>query len=99
MMVSRLRQRSVPLTIQQLADQDEFDLAVFRLMVIAEECGKLSDDLVARHTSLPWRRISGMRNLIAHAYDQVESEVIWSTLQTSLDPIEAMCRAELAANP
>ena len=98
-MLARLRRRSVPLRLDQLSDVDEFDLAIFRISVIAEEAGKLSPEIRLRHTMLPWAEMRVMRNIIVHTYEEVERRIVYQTLQNDLNPIEAMCRAELAANP
>lgn len=95
--IDDLRRRSLPLSQDTLAsDRDERDLAAFRIAMVGETCGKLSQSLRDRHMDLPWRDMKGMRNLLVNAYGDWEIEFIWSALQNDLDPIATMCRVELA---
>jgi uncharacterized protein with HEPN domain len=36
------------------------------------------------HPEVPWRRMRGMRNRIAHGYFDINLEVVWETVQTAL---------------
>lgn len=71
------------------------DATAYRIQHIGEAANKLSPALRGRHPQLPWQRIIGMRNLLAHTYDYVDAAVVWETATQRLDDIEAMCRAEL----
>ena len=99
-LVADLRRRSLPHTRDRIvSDRDERDLAAYRLAIIGESCNQLSPEPKARHSGLPWPQIRRMRNILVHAYDDVDPEVVFEALQNDLNPIEAMCRAELAAHP
>ena len=37
-----------------------------------------------RHPTVPWRRIAGLRDVLAHAYFGLEDETIWQTVNTSI---------------
>jgi uncharacterized protein with HEPN domain len=76
-------------------DPDEIDLTAFRLSVIGENANKLSDEIKARHPSVPWRGMYGFRNLISHEYAMIAPRYVWVATQ-QLEPIREMCRAELA---
>jgi uncharacterized protein with HEPN domain len=47
------------------------------LEILGEAARRLTDDLRARHPAVPWRRIAGQRNFIAHGYEHVVSERLW----------------------
>lgn len=36
---------------------------------------------------IPWNRIIGMRNILAHAYYQIDYDVIWSVAHNHIDPL------------
>lgn len=76
-------------------DDDERDLAAFRLSVIGENAHKLSDALKARHPGIPWREMYAFRNLVSHDYMMIVPRFVWAAAQ-ELDAIRAMCTAELA---
>ena len=37
---------------------------------------------------IPWERVSGMRNHIAHGYFEIHEEVIFDTIKTELQPLK-----------
>ncbi len=82
-----------------LGNRDEVDLTAFRLAVLAGQSGKLSAELKARHPALPWRPMMDLGNLVSHDYDAIIPERILHAVTLNLVEVEAMCRAELAANP
>jgi uncharacterized protein with HEPN domain len=48
--------------------------------VLGEAVKRLPDDLRNRHPELPWRKIAGTRDYIAHGYDSIDYDVIWGVL-------------------
>lgn len=80
---------------QYLEDHDEQELTAFRLAKIGENANKLSDELKARHPDIPWPKMYGLRNAVAHEYHNVDHRQVWVAVE-SLDPIADMARTELA---
>jgi uncharacterized protein with HEPN domain len=37
---------------------------------------------------IPWRAISGIRDILAHAYFRTEDSIIWDTATTHLKPLK-----------
>lgn len=77
------------------SDQDEIDLAAFRLGHIGEAAHKLSSSLKERHPQLDWRSIYGMRNVIAHNYGAILPSLLWNVVEHDLEAFRSTCRAEL----
>ena len=46
------------------------------ILQIGELVGRLTDDFKADHAEIPWRKIRGMRNFVAHEYGSVDFEVV-----------------------
>jgi uncharacterized protein with HEPN domain len=44
-------------------------------------------DLLIRYPEIPWRAIMGIRDHIAHGYFDIDSDVIWDTIQNDLTPL------------
>ena len=80
------------------ADKDEQDLTAFRLSHVGENAYKLSSDLEARHPDVPWHAMYTFRNVAFHEYDAILTDYVWAAAR-NLEPIRAMCLAELAAFP
>jgi uncharacterized protein with HEPN domain len=51
-----------------------------------------------RHPEIDWRKIAGLRDIIAHTYFQIEPEIIWDIVQTKLIPLQASVQQLLSRN-
>jgi uncharacterized protein with HEPN domain len=59
------------------ADSDLLQSAVLqKLMVIGEAAGRVSPEVRDRWPDVPWRSMSGFRNLAVHAYFEVEWSIV-----------------------
>ena len=47
------------------------------LEILSEASRHLPDDMKAGRPDIPWRRISDIGNHLRHAYDRVDSEILW----------------------
>ena len=60
-------------------------LAAERLLIIIGEAGRnLSDGFVAAHPALAVVGARGMRNFLVHQYDDVDPELVWDAITTSV---------------
>lgn len=57
------------------------------LEIIGEATANLPDDLLTRYPQVPWRRMRGLRNILAHEYFGVDLRIIWKTVQEDLPPL------------
>lgn len=59
--------------------------AVIRnLEVIGEAAKRLPQEFRDDHPQVPWREMTGMRDLLIHAYHRVDLDLVWSTVEDSL---------------
>lgn len=77
-------------TREQFLEERSFQLIFERLFeIVGEAISKAEDEDPTLSTRLPdIRDITGMRNRIAHGYDEVDNELIWST---ATDKVPGMC--------
>jgi len=54
------------------------------IQIAGEAANQLSDSLKKNHTEIPWKGISGMRNLLGHQYFGLDLDEIWDTVSTDL---------------
>ena len=59
----------------------------FAFVMLGEDAASLSNELKQKYPSIPWQRIKGMRNMVAHDYSKTEEEIIWSTASTDMEPL------------
>ena len=66
------------------------------LEIISEASRRLSDELKARHPSIPWRAMAGAGNIYRHEYEDVAVRRVWQTLKEHLPPLRVAIELELA---
>jgi uncharacterized protein with HEPN domain len=55
-----------------------------RIEVIGEAARHVSDSFKIMHPEIPWRRVIGQRNILAHEYGEILLERIWRTATESI---------------
>ncbi len=61
--------------------------ALYNLVVIGETLNRVSAAVKGAAPDLEWRLIADLRNLIVHAYWQIDLEIIADVIQNRLDPL------------
>lgn len=67
------------------------------LMVLGEAAKQVPDEWQQRHGEIPWKRIAGMRDKIAHYYFGLDARTVILTVRTSVPAILPQLRAMLEA--
>lgn len=68
------------------------DAVVRNLEIIGEAAGRLPESVKAAEEDIEWRKIVGMRNILAHAYFGISLPMVWDVGQHKLEPLEIACR-------
>jgi uncharacterized protein with HEPN domain len=72
-------------TFEAFAANDEKRAAVERqVFVIGEAAARLADDWKQRRPAVPWRKIIGLRNLLAHGYWSIDAEELWDVARNKV---------------
>ena len=83
-----------------LANTRLLQLGLVRLVeIIGEAAARVSKDMQARHTSIPWEDVVGMRNKLIHGYDPVDLGVLWNTVIDDLPHLTRELEAALSVEP
>ena len=56
----------------------------YLIQIVGEAAARVSADTRETYPEIPWSRIVGMRNRIAHGYDQVVMEIVQDTVAIEL---------------
>ncbi|MFM7448828.1 MAG: DUF86 domain-containing protein [Leptolyngbyaceae cyanobacterium] len=67
-----------------VANELIFDAAARNLQIIGEAVKNIPTEMRDRYPQIEWRKIAGLRNILAHTYFAVEDEIIWDIVQTKL---------------
>lgn len=54
------------------------------LEIIGEATKRLSSDIRDRHSQIPWKKMSGMRDVLIHDYMGVDIGLIWNVVAKEL---------------
>ena len=65
---------------QVFEDDIRVDAILLNLYVIGEAVKKLPSDLRERYPDVAWREIAGLRDVIAHAYFALDSDILWDAV-------------------
>ncbi|HAQ61730.1 TPA: hypothetical protein DCR49_07010 [Candidatus Delongbacteria bacterium] len=58
-----------------------------QLLVIGEAANHISEDFKKTEPDVPWEKIIGLRNIIAHEYGEILEERIWATAKDHIKPL------------
>lgn len=72
----------------EFAEKKMIRYAVERqFLVIGEAANHLSKDFIDNSPEIPWKKIIGMRNIIAHEYGEILVERIWLTAKNHIEEL------------
>jgi len=74
------------------SDQRTVDAVARNLEVLGEAAKSIPPGLRARHPTIEWRKIAGLRDVIIHQYFVVDLTIVWEIVTTKLDDLEAGLR-------
>ena len=66
------------------------DSVLYNLEIIGEAVKNLPDSIKAHHPGVEWRKIAGLRDIIAHDYFGVSLEIIWEVVQDKLPALRTI---------
>ena len=64
------------------------DAVIRRLEIIGEAVRNIPDGFRDKHPDIPWREITGMRNILIHEYFGVDLELTWTTVKVNLPDLK-----------
>jgi uncharacterized protein with HEPN domain len=88
--------------IQQRGDltRDEvlYDASLRNLQTLSEATQQLPDVIKDRYPSIPWKQISGFRNILVHNYlGDIDAQTVLMVVQQHLPPLASAVRLMLAS--
>ena len=64
-------------------------IVLHQLLVLGEGVKRLSSEFRDKHSTMPWRRIAGLRDILIHCYDTVDVEAVCEIVNRDLPPLIA----------
>jgi uncharacterized protein with HEPN domain len=67
--------------------------------VIGEIVKRLDPNLLAPYPHIPWKSISGFRDLLIHNYDEIRLDIVWEAVEDDLPAPKHAVEALLSSPP
>jgi len=81
-------------------DEVLYDAALRNLQTLSEATQRLPDHQKAAFPNIPWREISGFRNILVHNYlGEIDPITISSVIENYLQPLEDCIQVMLVQEP
>jgi uncharacterized protein with HEPN domain len=78
-------------TFEAFAANEQLQAAVhFKLVVIGEAASKVPSRVRKQFPGVEWKKIVGLRNIVAHAYFTVDLDIEWNVITKDIVTLEAM---------
>lgn len=61
---------------------------VHHITIIGEACRSLPNEFQARHSSIPWADIIGMRNILIHHYFGIDTDAVWAVVEHDIPELK-----------
>ena len=79
-----------------IQDQVLYDAALRNLQTLSESTQSLPGELKDHHSDVPWREISGFRNILVHNYlGEIDPETVATVVNVHLSSLEVAVKAML----
>jgi uncharacterized protein with HEPN domain len=80
-----------------LQDTKTFDAVVLNLQIIGEAAKHVPDSIKDKYPAVDWRRIAGLRDVIAHGYFSLNEHVLWDLVENRVPELLEQVRHILAS--
>jgi len=71
-----------------IEDSKTVDAVVRNLEIIGEASKRIPDNIKENLKEVPWHRMTGLRNIIAHEYFGIDLNIIWKIIKENLPEVE-----------
>lgn len=78
-----------------IEDGRTLDAVIHNFYIIGEATKQIPETIRIKYPQVEWKKIAGLRDIIAHAYFSLNTQIIWSIIQTKLEPLKAAVEAIL----
>ncbi len=77
------------MTYEDFSKDEKTQFALIRVIeIIGEASKKIPTDIKDQSQEIPWREVSGMRDLLIHDYFGVNIQVVWETAKNDLPELK-----------
>ena len=79
------------MTYEEFLQDPLYNSGIVRFIEIIGEAAKgVNEEFRHKHSDIPWRQITGMRDKLAHGYATIDLQETWNTLIYDIPPLYEM---------
>jgi len=71
---------------------------VMSILNIGELTKHLSDEFKTENSEIPWKQITGMRDIAAHGYSEMDDDIIWDVVTHSIPELQTFIINQLSSS-
>lgn len=87
--IKRIEKYTRGLTLEKLKkDNLTTDGVVRNLEIIGEAVKNIPSSVKADHPEIEWRKIAGLRDILAHEYFGVDVDILWDIIKNKLSDLK-----------
>lgn len=91
--INKIERYTKGMNRQQLsANELTFDAVIYNLQIIGEAVKHIPPEIRDRYPQVEWRKIAGLRDIVAHAYFSIDDQIVWDIIQNKLLDLPSTAR-------
>ena len=80
-----------------LEDEKTYDAVVRNLEIVGEAAKNVPEDIRISCPGIEWRKIAGLRDVIAHEYFGIDNDILWDIIQNKVESLQQEGRRVMGA--
>ncbi len=82
-----------------LANSMVYDAVIRNLEVLGEAAKNIPDEVRGQYPQVEWRKIAGLRDVLAHFYFGLEDETLWDIVRNKIPALKSQLQQIQGENP
>lgn len=70
-----------------LNNQEKQDAVIRRIEIIGEAANRIPKSMKNKYKDIPWRDMTGLRNIVIHEYFGVHLSMVWRVATVEINPL------------
>lgn len=71
-----------------------YDAVLYNLLIIGEAAKNLPENIRNQYAQVEWKKISGFRDIIAHAYFGIDNSILWEIIHSKIPNLLAKLKTD-----
>ena len=69
---------------EAISDPMVLDAVCRNLEILGEAAKRVDPEFRAAHPEIPWRKMAGARDILIHAYEETDPEIVWDIVENDI---------------